>query len=173
MIARAAVTSASAFLFGLDLASEIFFGKNSLMQKKISSKSADRLLQVEAVEALAAPPLSERLVGSSRLLFKASWSWGSVNDRADEMRIAGTSDNWLLLLCYTEEISGDRERRVLATVPKEGSTAREAARAALTAFWNIEKSAVELTRPNFIAAGKVLTEHELCLIADEVWPDHK
>ncbi len=153
------------------MANGIFSATLNLMQKKVSSKPADKLLQVEAVEALAAPSLSERLVGSSRLLCRVGWSWESVNDRADEMRIAGTSDNWLLLLCYTEEISGDRERRVIAAVPKEGSTAREAARAALKAFWNIEKSAVELTRPNVIVAGKVLTKHELFLIADEVWPD--
>jgi hypothetical protein len=159
------------FPFVAGLGERDFFGNTNFMQKKVSSKPADKVLQVEAVEALAATPLSERLVGSSQLLCKAGWSWESVSDRADEMRIAGTSDNWLLLLCYIEEISGDRERRVIAAVPKEGSTAREAARAALRAFWNIEKSAVELTRPNVIVAGKVLTEHELFLIADEVWPD--
>lgn len=129
------------------------------------------MLQVETVEALAAPPLSERLVGSTRLLCKVEWSWGPANDRADEMRIAGTADRWLLLLCYTEEISGEAEKRVVAALAKDGSTAREAARAALKAFWGIEKLAVGLSRPSGIVAGKLLTERELCLIAEEVWPE--
>lgn len=128
-------------------------------------------MAVDAVEALAALPLSERLVGSTRLVCRVEWAWGPTNDRGDEMRLAGTADRWLLLLCYREEISGEAEKRVVAAIAKARTTAREAARAALTAFWAIEKSAVELSEPSRIVAGKVLTEGELRLIAEEVWQE--
>jgi len=80
-------------------------------------------------------------------------------------------DRWLLLLCYADEISGEAEKRVVASIATEGITAQEAARAGLWAFWEVEKSAVELGRPDGIVAGKVQTKAALDIVIDEVWPE--